>query len=222
MAIVGLENILANQTPVSDSTKKKNKELSSTDFLNLLTKELKYQDPMKPMDNTEYASMLAQFSSLQAQTEMTKDIEQLSALTGSINNMNALSFIGKTVNATGNVVNYSGTPVSLDYKLDKAAAKVEVKVLDSTTGATVRTLTAKNVAAGKSSVTWDGKDDTGKTAAQGRYVFSITAYDGTGAKVSGSTYVDGTVTGVKYTDGVTYLTIGNKEVKISDINTIKG
>ena len=222
MAIVGLENILANQTSVTDSTKKSSKELSSTDFLNLLTKELQYQDPMKPMENTEYAAMLAQFSTLQAQTAMTKDIEQLNQLAGSINNMNALSFIGKSVNATGNIVNYSGTPVNLDYKLDKTAAKVEVKILDSATGATVRTLTAKNVAAGKNSVTWDGMDSTGKTAAKGRYVFAVTAYDGTGAKVSGSTYVDGTVTGVKYADGVTYLTIGNKEVKISDINTIKG
>lgn len=222
MAIVGLDNILANQTSVTDSTKKDSKELSSTDFLNLLTKELQYQDPMKPMENTEYAAMLAQFSTLEAQTAMTTDIEQLSQLAGSINNMTAVSFIGKTVNATGNVVNYSGSPVNLDFKIDEAAAKVEVKVIDSTSGETVQTISAKNVAAGSNSVTWDGKDSTGKTAEQGRYVFSVTAYDGSGTKINGSTYVDGVVTGVKYSDGVTYLSIGNKEIKISDILTIKG
>ncbi|OPZ58359.1 MAG: Basal-body rod modification protein FlgD [Deltaproteobacteria bacterium ADurb.Bin510] len=222
MAIVGLENILANQGATTSSSTKESKELSSSDFLNLLVKELQYQDPLEPMDNTEYASMLAQFSTLEAQTAMTEDIEQLNALAASINNLSTVSFIGKTVNATGNVINYTGAAIDLNYKLEDAAAKVTVKVIDPSTGKTLRSIEAKNVAAGASSVSWDGKDDNGKAVEQGRYVFAVTAYDSSGSKVSGSTYVEGVVTGVKYSNGATYLSIGNKEGLISDIITIKG
>ena len=222
MAIVGLDNILANQGAITSSDTKDSRELSSSDFLNLLIKELQYQDPMEPMANNEYAAMLAQFSTLEAQTAMTKDIEQLSQLAGSINNMSAVSFIGKTVNATGNIMNYSGTPVDLSFKLNDAAAKVTVSVIDTTTGKTIRTIDSKNMAAGANTVSWDGKDSDGKLAKQGRYVFAVKAYDSSGTAVGGATTVDGVVTGVKYSDGVTYLTVGNKEVKISDINSIKG
>ncbi len=61
--------------------------LNMQDFLNLLVAQITNQDAMNPMDNTEFISQMAQFSSLQAMSDLTKiSIES-----------QATSLIGKTV-----------------------------------------------------------------------------------------------------------------------------
>lgn len=51
---------------------KENESLNMQDFLNLLVAQMTNQDAMNPMDNTEFISQMAQFSSLQAMTDLTK------------------------------------------------------------------------------------------------------------------------------------------------------
>lgn len=66
----------------------KNKSsLDMGDFLNLLVAQMTNQDSMNPMENTEFVSQLAQFSSLQAMSDLVKVSEQAQAT----------SLIGKTV-----------------------------------------------------------------------------------------------------------------------------
>lgn len=47
-------------------------QLGKMDFLQILVTQLRYQDPLKPMDDREFVSQLAQFSALDAVTEQTK------------------------------------------------------------------------------------------------------------------------------------------------------
>lgn len=51
---------------------KENDSLGMQDFLNLLVAQMTNQDAMNPMDNTEFISQMAQFSSLQAMSDLTK------------------------------------------------------------------------------------------------------------------------------------------------------
>jgi len=46
--------------------------LGMQDFLNLLVAQMTNQDAMNPMENTEFISQMAQFSSLQAMSDLTK------------------------------------------------------------------------------------------------------------------------------------------------------
>lgn len=64
--------------------------LDMNDFLKLLTAQLQQQDPLKPMDNTEYTAQLTSYSSLQQMQELTKSFDQQSISTSS-------AYIGKTV-----------------------------------------------------------------------------------------------------------------------------
>ena len=66
---------------------KKDEALNMQDFLNLLVAQITNQDALNPMDNTEFIAQMAQFSSLQAMTDLTE-----MALQGQ-----ATSLIGKNV-----------------------------------------------------------------------------------------------------------------------------
>lgn len=66
-------------------------KLTSTDFLNLMMKQLQYQDPLEPVSNTEFVAQQAQFSQL----ETTQDIK--SALSDLVGFSQSSSLIGKVV-----------------------------------------------------------------------------------------------------------------------------
>ncbi len=221
MSTVGMDTILANQSSTTGTTvSNSSSSLEVTDFYNLLIKQLQFQDPLNPVENTEFTAQLAQFSSLQALNSMQTSMETLSALQASTNNLTALSLIGKHVVAQGNIVNYSGANETLNFSLDDDAQTVTVKIYSSD-GKLVRTDEMTRVSSGDSEYTWDGRDDEGNTLSQGKYYFAISAEDYEGNSVITTTYAKGQVTGVKYDGGNTYLTIGNKDVALSDIQKIQ-
>ena len=64
-AIVNDGNISNLGSAAADKNNKKADSVNKEQFLNLLVTELKYQDPLQPMDNTQYVSQLATFSELE-------------------------------------------------------------------------------------------------------------------------------------------------------------
>jgi flagellar basal-body rod modification protein FlgD len=226
MATVGLDNVLATQTAqstASAATAKTTQSSATSEkdmFLNLLVKQLKYQDPLNPVENTEFASQLAQFSSLEALTNMKSSIDLMSTVQNSMNSMQAISFIGKKVNASGNTINYaSGSKTDMSYILGSNASDVVIKINNSS-GTTVRTVDLKNVQKGSNFYTWDGKADDGSTLGSGTYTFQISATDYSGNLVTTTAGTYGTVTGVRYDSGNLYLEVGDKEVSLSDVKNI--
>ena len=80
-------------------------QLLKDDFLKLLVTQLQNQDPLNPASNQEFASQLAEFSSLEQLTQMNESLESnLDSdllLAQSLNNSTATGFIGHEVHATG-------------------------------------------------------------------------------------------------------------------------
>jgi flagellar basal-body rod modification protein FlgD len=225
MSTIGLDTILANQTAANQASS----SFSSQDkvaeqknmFLNLLVKQLQYQDPLNPMENTEFTAQLAQFSQLEALNTMSDNIEQMTKFQNSMNSMQAVSFIGKQVSASGNTINYSGGESVISFNLESNASSANVKIYNSE-GAVVRTIEVKNALAGDISCTWDGKDSNGVSLSPGMYYFGIEATDYNGAAVNTTTFTNGTVTGLRYDNGTIYLEVSDKEVSLSQIKKISG
>lgn len=64
------------------------------DFLRLLTAQLNYQDPLKPVDNQEFIAQMAQFSALEQSRQLNEKIDRLLSAQSV---MQSVGMIGKTV-----------------------------------------------------------------------------------------------------------------------------
>lgn len=73
------------------------KELGKNEFLNLLVTQLKYQDPLNPMQSTDFSAQLAQFSSLEQLTNMNSTLSGIQSSLAANKQDNILDYIGKTV-----------------------------------------------------------------------------------------------------------------------------
>jgi flagellar basal-body rod modification protein FlgD len=200
--------------------------LGKDDFLKLLIAQLKYQDPMNPLDGTEFASQLAQFSTVEQLANMNDTLEasvttnQLMAQ--SIGNTLATTLIGKNVKASGNTLGWTGdNTVRFGYTLSSAAESVTVKIYDKD-GTLVRTMTETGVESGDTQMTWDGTDDSGATLAAGTYSFAVEAEDASGAAVTSSTFLFGTVEGVRFTASGTVFVVDGREIPLANILEILG
>ena len=78
------------------------KTFGKEDFMKILLKQLNYQDPLNPMDSTQFTSQLTQFSSLEQLTNLNTTLENVLAYQQSIQNASITDLIGRTVRATGN------------------------------------------------------------------------------------------------------------------------
>jgi len=205
---------MASTTPIAQKT------LGEDDFLNLLMTQMENQDPLNPMSGSDYAAQLAQFSSLDQLTQINGSLNQSinasSVLSSSINNALAATFIGKNVRATASSIQYTGTgSVSLGYNLPTSAGSATVTIYDGS-GNVVKTIQG-STDQGDNSITWDGTNDNGQSVGSGTYTFQVSAKDSTGTAINATSYISGTVTGVRYTSNGTVFVVDGEEIPLSDI-----
>ena len=62
----------------SDTKTKANDELGQTEFLELMTTQLTYQDPLKPMENGDFLGQMAQFGTVSGISELNNTFSNLS------------------------------------------------------------------------------------------------------------------------------------------------
>ena len=191
--------------------------LGKEDFMKLLVTQLQYQDPLKPMDNTEFIAQLAQFSTLEGINNMYDQLGTMTNYIQSMNNYNASDLIGKDVKAYGDTLYNDGSGTTdINYILSGGAAKVVVSIMDES-GSVVRTIEESNVAAGSNTLIWDGKDTDGNDLPSGQYTFNVSAQDANGGSISADTVFQGTVKGVVYEDSIPYLMVGDSKIAIGDV-----
>ena len=193
-------------------------EMGKDAFLQLLVTQLRYQDPLSPMENEAFLAQLAQFSSLEQMQQMNENFEASMLLTQSLNNSSAAGLIGKHVRAAGDsAVLQNESSVDLGYYLPGSAASVTVTVYDSG-GAIVRVLPAGDASeAGSGQVTWDGRSETGDQLPAGEYRFTVEALDVEGNAVPVSTLINGRVDGVTFENGNALLLVGGEKIPLSSV-----
>ncbi len=135
-------------------------------FLKMLTAQMKYQDPLNPVDSTDYATQLATFSGVEQAVQTNDLLRALSAQLG-VGGLGAVAdWVGKEVRAVTPVA-FSGQAVTLYPQTNTFAESWEVSVRNQT-GQEIQRL---SLPPGSEQVTWNGTQFGGQTAATGTYSF---------------------------------------------------
>lgn len=163
-------------------------------FLTLLTTQLKNQDPLNPLDNSQVTSQLAQINTVNGIEKLNATLGKLLGAYDQTQAMQSAAMIGKYVLTPGNSLILSEGQSAGGAKLEGKADNVIVKVKDSS-GKVVQTQDLGTREAGIVSFMWDGKDASGNQLADGTYSFSIEATKGT-EKVTATTLKFGTVSAI--------------------------
>jgi flagellar basal-body rod modification protein FlgD len=87
----------ANQTGTQAQVAGKNAQLGKDQFLKLFVAQLQHQDPMNPMQDTEFMGQMASFSTLEQVTNLATANAQVAE---SLNSSSAVALLGKTVTWT--------------------------------------------------------------------------------------------------------------------------
>ncbi len=195
-------------------------ELQNT-FFKLLTAQIQFQDPLNPIENTEFTAQLAQFSTVEELQNANENLGYLQLYMASLNNSQALSFIGKDVVAGGNTVYWDGARApELNYMLESSASQVVVNVFDEN-NSLVYTIHGAAGQEGHNKTVWNGVDSHGNKLPEGTYTFQVHASDMAGDKINSITMATGTVEGITFDDGITYAVVGGQKIPIGDIVEIK-
>jgi flagellar basal-body rod modification protein FlgD len=148
--------------------------LGQADFLQLMTEQLKNQDPLKPLDNAQFLGQLAQFSTVQGIDRMQNAMEAVASVMESDQTLRAAALVGHDALVEVSALQVqSGTPVRGEIEAT-SAGPVTIEIVDAA-GARVRTMTVQADKAGNLPFEWNGLDDSSKAAATGNYTIRATA-----------------------------------------------
>ncbi|MDD3764929.1 MAG: flagellar hook assembly protein FlgD [Nevskiales bacterium] len=146
----------------------KDQSLGQDDFLMLMTAQLQNQDPMKPMENGEFLSQIAQFSTVSGIQDMQASIADLAASLTSDQTLQAATLVGRNV-----LVPSEEGYLPADESMQAAAylpysGELSVDVVDAS-GQLVRNLDLGTQSAGIARFSWDGLDNAGNRLPEGSY-----------------------------------------------------
>jgi flagellar basal-body rod modification protein FlgD len=211
--------LMSSLNGTSSSTKTTTADEMQTRFLNLLVTQLKNQDPLNPMDNSQMTTQLSQISTVSGIEKLNATMEKLLGNYAGTQTMQAAAMIGKTVLTAGNAMQLDAYGAVGGVTLDAAADKVTVSIMNSA-GTVVQTQNLGAQAAGTVNFAWDGNSDAGVALADGKYSFSVKATQA-GNEVKSTTLEAGTVNAVTLaTDGLKLQLANNKTANYSDVKQI--
>lgn len=199
-ATTGTTNSVVQDLMQSTAQKKSISEAQADQFMTLLTTQMRYQDPLNPMDNAQMTSQLAQINTVKGIEQLNTAIQSLVNQSTSNMTMQAAALIGKNVLAPGNTLTLSSEGAAAGLELAGSADRVTV-VIKNGAGVEVAREDLGAQKSGPVAFTWDGKATDGTQLPVGNYSFSVTAKSGS-TDVKASTLGVGTVNAlVKGTNG---------------------
>ncbi len=211
------------QPPSQAVTTATSANLGKEDFLHLLTVQLRYQDPMNPMENTDFIAQMAQFSSLEQLQNMNQSLEKglgsEAQLQDAFRNSMATSLVGRTVEIPTVEVEWEGEGrTRIPYRIDDGARTAQLRILDAR-GQLVRQFDL-DPSRGQGAIEWDGKSRVDTEVPAGAYRVLVLAKDAAGGAVKADALRPVTVDAVRFDrDGATIWADG-QALSLDDLSGV--
>ncbi len=213
----GMGAILGGQ---AQRPEEKEDPLGRDAFLSMLVAQLKHQDPLNPMEGSDFSAQLAQFSTLEQMFKVNDNLESIHTDLGPNTEENLLDYIGKEVTSQNDKINLSGGDAAGGFYTIGSTANILVNIYDGV-GTRVAQVIGGQKEAGTHTVEWNGTDDFGDMLPDGSYTFEVLAIDEHYAQLPVETTMKGMVTGVTYEFGMPYLLMEDKLVDPASVVKIR-
>ena len=129
MTVEAIGAVLGNSD--ADTAGVQNKTINQQDFIRLFVSELQYQDPMQPLDNSQFLLQLSQFESIELQGETNQGIQDMLTMNSSAQSVTLLNHPVQVLGSGGDTT--TGKVTAVNYTTNG----VELSVTDSNSGAVV-------------------------------------------------------------------------------------
>lgn len=171
----------ANQSKSSTSLSQLGDDYNK--FLTLLTAQISNQDPLAPVDSTQFVAQLAQLSQVEQAVQTNSQLETLTNQIAGLMNLGGTDLLGREVSVSSNVLELENGSVNSNYTIDAGAIEVSARITDPL-GRIVRTISGLSPNPGQETpLDWDGTDDQGNPMLDGKYTVEIVALDSSGAQL---------------------------------------
>lgn len=186
-------------------------------FLQLLTAQIRNQDPSEPIDSTQFVSQLASFSGLEQQLNTNSKLDELIAQNVTSDAKQLSAWIGTSVQSIA-ATQYDDAPVDVFYTVPSSASSVKLRV-EGPDGTLVSRIP---VDSNSSSFTWDGLDQSGEPAEAGLYTFQLETYkDGKYTGALPATTFSRVVEARQEENGITLVFADGSRQLADDVNAVR-
>lgn len=150
------------------TTENNNGALTQSDFFALLTQQLAYQDPTKPVENDQMIAQMTNFTMADGISSLNTNFKDFATTMNSSQALQASSLVGQYVLVKSDDMVFDGenaVVASANFPDDATNVKVQIKNAD---GVVVRSVTIDKADAGRLQLPWDGTTDTQEVDADGK------------------------------------------------------
>jgi len=206
--------------PGSAVPEKNDGALTQADFFALLTQQLAYQDPTKPVENDQMIAQMTNFTMADGIGSLNESFQSFAESMTSNQALQASSLVGRSVLTQSDEIVFTGESLARgNIELDKPATMMKVRI-ENDKGELVRSFSVENPKAGKNDFVWDGTDANNEAVAAGVYKIKVEANytDGTTASLPVNVYTPvGSVSMNGSGGGIVLNLLGLGAVKLSDV-----
>lgn len=184
-------------------------------FLSLLTSQMQNQDPLDPLDSTQFVDQLVSFSGVEQQIAQNQNLESLLIVQSAAAQTSSVGYIGRVATALTPDSRLQDGAASWQYELPEDATTTNLIVRDSSDRIVYRA--NGETTTGRQNFSWDGTTSSGTTAPDGIYSLEINAVGENGGTIAAEIRASARVTGIDLSGSEVVVEMGGVEVPLSSV-----
>lgn len=203
------KNVQKQYGAPTDKPRQVKKQMDKDDFLKIMVTQMKNQDPTNPMKADQFATQLAQFTSVEQLQNLNSQMKKMATANQPLERLALTNMIGKVVTVDRDRFQHTETETSpLTYELPENAKSVTISVINEA-GEKVFSKELGAMPAGKQTYHWDGNKDTGEAMKSGGYIFRVQARGEMNQAIDMKSQSQEQVVGITFEGGEGMLLVGD-------------